>query len=183
MANQCQKSKHCVTTPVTITLTAFDPLGWCSTVGCVFMMDVQIVTETPDGGWKQLLQAKRVSKAAISFVIGTNNGQLGIDTLEDFLAWFSKDRYEQEIKYVIDATADTLEGLKSVAERGSATPRLRQTWESARSLLDATTARSSTTAGLTNKQLEAPLGSEKDALDTAWQRRDNLSPPAWLQRL
>ena len=50
---------------------------------------------------KQLLQAKRVSEAIINFVMGT---KIGIDTLKDFLARFSKDRYEQEIKYVIDAT-------------------------------------------------------------------------------
>ena len=80
-------------------------------------MDTQIVTGTPDGDWKQLLQAKRVSEATSNIVKVTKNGRLGSDTLKDFLAWFSKNRCEQEIKYVIDATADMLEGFKSVAEK------------------------------------------------------------------
>ena len=110
------------------------------------------MTGTPDGGLKQLLQAKRVSEATINFVMGSNNGRLGFHTPKDFLVWFSKDRDEQEIKYVIDATAETLEG---------GTSRLRQTWNAARLPVDATAASSSTTAaGLTDQQLEVPLSSE-----------------------
>ena len=37
---------------------------------------------------------------------------------------------------------DTLQGLKTVAERSGATSRLRQTWEAARLLVDATAASS-----------------------------------------
>ena len=45
------------------------------------MMATQIVTGTPDGGLKLLLQAKRASEATINFVMGTNIG-----TLNDFVA-------------------------------------------------------------------------------------------------
>ena len=117
------------------------------------MMATQIMTGTQDGGSKQLLLARRASEATTNFVMGTDNRWLGIDTLQDFVAWFSKDRYEQEIKYVIDACADTLEGLKSVAEKGSATSRLRQTWETARLLVDATMASfRANAAGLTDQR-------------------------------
>ena len=42
------------------------------------------------------------SDAAINFVMGDGIGQLGFDTLKDFLA--CRDHYEQEFKYVVDAT-------------------------------------------------------------------------------
>ena len=50
-------------------------------------------------------------------------------------------------------------------KKGGATSRLRQTWQVARLFADATTASSSTTAaGLTDQQLEAPLSYEKNCL-------------------
>ena len=51
---------------------------------CLVMMDTLITTGTPEGGWKQLLPAKRASEATIDFVVGADDGRLGIDILKDF---------------------------------------------------------------------------------------------------
>ena len=144
------------------------------------MASVQIDTKAADGGLKQLLQAKRVSELAIAYVTGAVAPQLGIDCLQDFVAWFSLDKYEDEIRSLIHATTDTVEGLKTPQEKGQTVSRLRQAWKEGRGLSETTQAPGA--AGLTDQQLEAPLSTaEKAALDSNWEDHHHLDPQAWLQ--
>ena len=74
------------------------------------MAAAPIDTSVADGGLKQLLESKRMTALTITWLMGSDAGQLGIDKLTDFGAWFSVAKYEDEIKALIDGTADTVEG-------------------------------------------------------------------------
>ena len=149
------------------------------------IMSGPIDTTKADGGLRQILESTRVSQPVITWVCGSDGGHIGIDTLTDFISWFSSvAKYEEEIKALVDATEDTINGLKELREKGQATSRLRQAWVEGRKVLSdhASASSSPTVAGMTDAQLEAPLSrDEQNALDDAWDKRHHLEAPAWLQ--